>query len=270
MPKAIELVELARIWRGPVVESTHSGVVAVANTAGTLRHAWGDPGWAPTPRSALKPFQAVALVESGAADAFGLTDEHIAMACASHHAEPAQVALVRDWLGKLGLGEDALICGPARRVYAQGAGTLDGPRGDSGTTRGTATVATALTLADGLASFPASGLVGSPVVVVEGRGKGQRIEDAGFDEYAVWHAGHTEDKGSRYGNPTVYTSGALQKNLTGQYGDDLFADFIQKFDALCDRLGYNRSEVARYCLKKFFNEHFNNPENFKRVRNEMF
>jgi len=61
------------------------------------------------------------------------------------------------------------------------------------------------------------------------RGKGQRIEDAGFDEYAVWHAGHTEDKGSRYGNPTVYTSGALQKNLTGQYGDDLFADFIQKF-----------------------------------------
>jgi hypothetical protein len=47
-------------------------------------------------------------------------------------------------------------------------------------------------------------------------------------------------------------------------------DFVQKFDALCDRLGYNRSEVARYCLKKFFNEHFNNPESFKRVRNEMF
>ncbi len=47
-------------------------------------------------------------------------------------------------------------------------------------------------------------------------------------------------------------------------------DFVQKFDALCDRLGYNRSEVARYCLKKFFNEHFNNPESFKRVRAEMF
>ena len=128
MPKAIELVELARIWRGPVVESTHNGVVAVANTAGTLRHAWGDPGWAPTPRSALKPFQAVALVESGAADAFGLTDEHIAMACASHHAEPAQVALVRDWLGKLGLGEDALICGPAlpRGVADQGTAWASG------------------------------------------------------------------------------------------------------------------------------------------------
>lgn len=47
-------------------------------------------------------------------------------------------------------------------------------------------------------------------------------------------------------------------------------DFIGKFDGLCDRLGYNRSEVVRYCLKRFFNEHYNNPENFKRVRAEMF
>jgi hypothetical protein len=27
---------------------------------------------------------------------------------------------------------------------------------------------------------------------------------------------------------------------------------------------------CRCCLKKFFNEHFNNPENFKRVRAEIF
>lgn len=48
------------------------------------------------------------------------------------------------------------------------------------------------------------------------------------------------------------------------------SDFINKFDGLCDRLGYNRSEVIRYCLKKFFNEHFNNSENFQRARKEMF
>ncbi len=48
------------------------------------------------------------------------------------------------------------------------------------------------------------------------------------------------------------------------------SDFINKFDGLCERLGYNRSEVIRYCLKKFFNEHFNNPENFQRARKEMF
>ena len=48
------------------------------------------------------------------------------------------------------------------------------------------------------------------------------------------------------------------------------ADFINKFDALCERLGHNRSEVIRYCLKRFHNEHFNNPENFRRARAEMF
>jgi metal-responsive CopG/Arc/MetJ family transcriptional regulator len=47
-------------------------------------------------------------------------------------------------------------------------------------------------------------------------------------------------------------------------------DFINKFDGLCERLGYNRSEVIRYCLKRFFNEHFNNSENFQRARKEMF
>lgn len=47
-------------------------------------------------------------------------------------------------------------------------------------------------------------------------------------------------------------------------------EFVDKFDCLCGRLGYNRSEVIRYCLKKFFNDHYNNPENFKKVRSEMF
>ncbi len=47
-------------------------------------------------------------------------------------------------------------------------------------------------------------------------------------------------------------------------------EFVNKFDGLCDRLGFNRSEVIRYCLKRFFNEHYNNPEAFTRVRKEMF
>lgn len=48
------------------------------------------------------------------------------------------------------------------------------------------------------------------------------------------------------------------------------SDFLNKFDELCGRLGYNRSEVIRYCLKRFLNEHWNNPENFQRVRKDMF
>jgi len=47
-------------------------------------------------------------------------------------------------------------------------------------------------------------------------------------------------------------------------------EFVDKFDQLCDRLGHNRSEVVRYCLKRFFNEHWNNSENFQRARKEMF
>ena len=63
----------------------------------------------------------------------------------------------------------------------------------------------------------------------EWRGKGQKIEDAGFDEHCVWHAAHTEDKGSRYGDPTIYTNGKLDAKMKDKYGDDVFADFLLNF-----------------------------------------
>ncbi|MBU8537780.1 asparaginase [Falsiroseomonas tokyonensis] len=113
MRDGTDFVELARIWRGPVVESVHRGTVVVADFEGRLVGSWGDAGLMTFPRSALKPFQAMALVESGAAEAYGLSDEYIAMACASHDAQPFQTALVSDWLGRLGLDESALVCGPA-------------------------------------------------------------------------------------------------------------------------------------------------------------
>ena len=46
--------------------------------------------------------------------------------------------------------------------------------------------------------------------------------------------------------------------------------FVNKFDELCDRLGHNRSEVIRYCLKRFLNEHWNNSENFIQAQSELF
>lgn len=63
----------------------------------------------------------------------------------------------------------------------------------------------------------------------EWRGKGQRIEDAGFEAYSVWHAHHTEDKGSRYGDPTYYEDGVLRKDQKDKYGDDVSADFLLRF-----------------------------------------
>jgi metal-responsive CopG/Arc/MetJ family transcriptional regulator len=47
-------------------------------------------------------------------------------------------------------------------------------------------------------------------------------------------------------------------------------DFIKKFDSLCDRLGHNRSEIIRYALKRFYNEHFNNPDGFSKIRKDLY
>ena len=68
-----------------------------------------------------------------------------------------------------------------------------------------------------------------PGVKPELRGQGQQIEDAGFDEYCVWHAHHTEAKGSRYKDPVIYENGSYREDTDGQYGDDVFADYAIDF-----------------------------------------
>ena len=63
------------------------------------------------PRSAVKAMQAIPLVESGAADAFGLDDTELAIACASHSGDKIHLAAVRGLLAKAGLKEAQLACG---------------------------------------------------------------------------------------------------------------------------------------------------------------
>ena len=63
----------------------------------------------------------------------------------------------------------------------------------------------------------------------EWRGKGMLAENAGFEEYNVWHARHTEDKGSRYGDPTYMKNGKLYKDVRDEYGDDVWSDEIGNF-----------------------------------------
>ena len=99
------------VTRGPLVESRHEGIAAVVKPDGTVAAAWGDIDAAILPRSANKPIQAMAFVESGAIERFGLGNEHIALACASHYGEKRHVDTVRAWLAKVGLGEDDLECG---------------------------------------------------------------------------------------------------------------------------------------------------------------
>lgn len=107
----MSLVRIAEVWRGSIVESVHFGVAVIANGRGEIIEGWGDPGLVTYPRSALKPVQAIALVESGAAKAWDLTPRHIALACGSHRGEPFHTELAERWLASLGLNENALACG---------------------------------------------------------------------------------------------------------------------------------------------------------------
>src|ERR1700742_4614903 len=103
---------LVEVTRGDLVESVHRGSVAIADATGNIRFALGDLQTPIYPRSSLKPIQALPLLESGAADAFELSDEEIALACASHSGEPMHTTRVAAWLKRIGCAEADLACGP--------------------------------------------------------------------------------------------------------------------------------------------------------------
>jgi L-asparaginase II len=98
--------------RGTLLESTHALSVAVSDSAGRVTASCGDPERVTVLRSAAKPFQALPLLLDGAAERFGLSDEELALACASHNSERSQVAVVAAWLERIGCAESDLACGP--------------------------------------------------------------------------------------------------------------------------------------------------------------
>ncbi len=103
---------LAVVERGGMVESVHAGVMAVSDASGRLTAVLGSPGLVTFARSSTKPIQAIPLVESGAVDAFGLSEELLALCCASHNAEPRHVEGAAAILKAAGLDESYLQCGP--------------------------------------------------------------------------------------------------------------------------------------------------------------
>lgn len=103
---------LAEVWRGDVCETWVRGHVAVVDGDNRLVAFAGDPDARTTLRSTVKPLQALPFVDGGAADALGASVAEIAIACASHDGEPRHVEAVRTLLGRAGLDEAALSCGP--------------------------------------------------------------------------------------------------------------------------------------------------------------
>jgi L-asparaginase II len=97
--------------RGDTVENRHRGAFVIADAEGNVIAAGGDISRPVFPRSAIKSMQALAMVTSGAIDRFALSDEQLALACASHHGEEVHVTKVSGFLGHLGLSVQNLECG---------------------------------------------------------------------------------------------------------------------------------------------------------------
>lgn len=102
---------LVETTRGEMVESRHTGSAAVIDAGGRVVRSWGDIDAPVFARSAIKPLQALPLVETGAAERYALGDTEIALACASHRGEPIHVETVKRWLARADLGPQDLECG---------------------------------------------------------------------------------------------------------------------------------------------------------------
>ncbi|MEC8919664.1 MAG: asparaginase [Actinomycetota bacterium] len=102
---------IVEVTRGDRIESRHEVDAVVVDSLGRLVGSWGEPHRAVLPRSALKPIQALPLVDTGASDAFGLTDTELALACASHQGERRHEEVVTAWLSRLPGGTNSLACG---------------------------------------------------------------------------------------------------------------------------------------------------------------
>lgn len=97
--------------RGNFVENRHRAAFVISDAAGNIIASAGDIARPVFPRSAIKSMQALAMVTSGAIEKFGLTDEELALACASHHGEDVHVLGVTGFLGHVGLTANDLECG---------------------------------------------------------------------------------------------------------------------------------------------------------------
>ena len=102
---------LAKVYRGNTIESIHFGSVAVVDSSGKLIYAVGDPNFVTFLRSSAKPFQAIPIIEWGVAEAFGFTQQEIAIISGSHNGEKKHVKAVQGILKKIGLNKSFLKCG---------------------------------------------------------------------------------------------------------------------------------------------------------------
>lgn len=115
---------LVEVTRGQQVESQHRGAVVVVDADGTVVLSHGDVERLIFPRSAVKLFQALPLIESGAADRYRLDAQQLALAGASHGGEPGHVATAAGMLKATGLSSGCLECGAHAPMHKASADRL--------------------------------------------------------------------------------------------------------------------------------------------------
>ncbi|MCV9963335.1 asparaginase [Pararhizobium sp. BT-229] len=102
---------LVEVTRGNLVESRHRGLVIAVDGDGKTVFSLGDTDAGVFPRSACKAMQALPLMETGAADAYGFGNKELALACSSHNGEPEHVGLAAAMLKAAGRDVSTLECG---------------------------------------------------------------------------------------------------------------------------------------------------------------
>lgn len=104
-------VPLVEATRGGIVESIHYGAIAIVDIHGNLFASVGDPKLITFMRSSSKPLQAIPLIEQGGDEKFNLTEQEIALTCASHEGTDLHVTVLKSIQQKTGIQEEDLLCG---------------------------------------------------------------------------------------------------------------------------------------------------------------
>ncbi len=109
----------ASVYRGQAIEAIHYASVAVVNDKGELTHYLGDPQVVFMTRSAIKPFQLLPLILTGAADRYRFSPEQLSVMCGSHAGTDQHREMVLSNLGQAGNGPEHLRCGSHRPIWME-------------------------------------------------------------------------------------------------------------------------------------------------------
>lgn len=102
--------ELIKYIRNGLIEQIHFGLIIHMNKKGIIKKIGEDNNYKFYHRSCMKPLQSSILIDLGLDEKFGLTQEEIAICCASHTGDKIHQKYVQSILKKIGLTENELLC----------------------------------------------------------------------------------------------------------------------------------------------------------------